>query len=1200
MKRTQLNFLSLILLTCLPAVTTFAALKVEEIKRDNPVDFQDEILPILRNNCLPCHNRTRAKADIVLETPQDILTGNDDGPLAVPGKPEESYLFLVSAHLEEPEMPPVKNKVSAKPLTPKELGLMKLWIQQGVKGEVRKAKPIEWHPIATAVNNPIYAVALSPDGQFAAAGRSNRIDLYHVPTGKHLGEATDDKLPNGQIYEKKPAHLDFVTSLAFAPDSHSLASGSYREIKFWKLDGPRVLKEFKIPASAPIAISSDGQLLGCAHENKVQIWDLSQAKKLRDIEAQTAKVTALSFSADCTKILSGDENGSLRAWSVDDGKLVAQAAIAEKAIQSVAYLSKGNRLVSGHVDNTIRTWEARSSEDVKKIQDARDAAQKALEAIEKEIEEAKKAENPEPIVERLTKEKLEPSKHKLADAQTALDQSGNYKMSRELKAHTKAVHHLIALPSNDNHLLSGSEDGQAILWDTSNGSAVRKFNLGRPITGIAVRPDGKQFAATGGTAYRIWADNGQQVAEPKGDRYANEAALGAEAEAKFAVSELQYREGELKKRTDEQKKAEERLKKAGEAKKKADEQPVAEKKTALEKLETERDSVERQLEVTNKAVEDAQKKYDAQEKARQDADSAFKDAESKLRQPTSIETQTKQALAQQKAALDKLRSARDNISNSKLKPKQDQLDKLTGELDAAAKHENAAKKALTDAGEDEAKIKAANDLLNQAKAKVISLTEQKKKAQNEFGTIQQELQRHEKSLNTSTTAFKEAEEKANVAKAAADKARTLRDMKKKKLDDVGKLTADAKSALDKLKKEQQEPSKKKLADLQKKIDSDRKEFDKINGPLQTAIRELENANLDLERAKSELDKATKLKANAEQLKNKLEIERDEAKKFAAEAEKEILAVSFAPDGTTIATSGADQKVHTWGTSKGEAHDVFDPTSQPINRLYYRPDGSLVTLAADGKVRLWDLRPKWKMARSFGSAVGDSPIIDRVTALDYSPDGKTLASGGGDPSRSGEVLLWNLAEGKLHLDLAGIHSDSVLDIDFSPDGANIATAAADKFVKVTDAIKGSVVRTFEGHTHHVMGVSWRRTGREILSSGADKDLKYWNFENGDRLGKGGGFRKEVTTVHFIGAGTEAIATSAEGKISVVRSGSNISQANSFPNVTKYVHAADVTPDGKLLAAGGQDGTLRIWTIPDRKLVHEFKPPKTGTTAVAEAR
>ena len=319
--------------------------------------------------------------------------------------------------------------------------------------------------------------------------------------------------------------------------------------------------------------------------------------------------------------------------------------------------------------------------------------------------------------------------------------------------------------------------------------------------------------------------------------------------------------------------------------------------------------------------------------------------------------------------------------------------------------------------------------------------------------------------------------------------------------------------------------------MQKKIDSDRKEFDKINGPLQTAIRELENANLDLERAKSELDKATKLKSNAEQLKNKLEIERDEAKKFATEAEKEILAVSFAPDGTTIATSGADQKVHTWGTSKGDAHDVFDPTGQPINRLYYRPDGSLVTLAADGKVRLGP-PPKVENGPKLWLCCWRFSYHRPCDCPRLLTDGKTLASGGGDPSRSGEVLLWNLAEGKLHLDLAGIHSDSVLDIDFSPDGAHIATAAADKFVKVTDAIKGSVVRTFEGHTHHVMGVSWRRTGREILSSGADKDLKYWNFENGDRLGKGGGFRKEVTTVHFIGAGTEAIATSAEGKISVV--------------------------------------------------------------------
>ena len=252
--------------------------------------------------------------------------------------------------------------------------------------------------------------------------------------------------------------------------------------------------------------------------------------------------------------------------------------------------------------------------------------------------------------------------------------------------------------------------------------------------------------------------------------------------------------------------------------------------------------------------------------------------------------------------------------------------------------------------------------------------------------------------------------------------------------------------------------------------------------------------------------------------------------------QKILAVSFAPDGTTIATSGADQKVHTWGTSKGDAHDVFDPNGQPS------------TAALQTRRHTCHPRRRWRSVFGTSAQSGkwlkssgllleilyrpcDCPRSHRTVKLPQEP---------GDPSRSPSL---ELSRRQASSRLAGIHSDSVLDIDFSPDGAHIATAAADKFVKVTDAIKGSVVRTFEGHTHHVMGIS-SLFGREILSSGADKDLKYWNFENGDRLGKGGGFHKEVTTVHFIGAGTEAIATSAEGKISVVRSGSNISQANSF--------------------------------------------------------
>ncbi len=1310
----------ILIATLLTGVTESSAkLQVAEINRKDPVNFQAEILPILRNNCLPCHNRTRAKAEIILETPQDMLKGNDDGPIVVPGKPNESYLFQVSVHTEEPEMPPLKNKVSAKPLSPKELGLLKLWIEQGAKGEVDNVIPINWHAIATGIQNPIYAVAVSPDGQFAAAGRSNRIDVYHVPTGKHVGQLADDKLPNGALYKEKPAHLDVVGSLAFSPDSRTLASGSYREVKFWKLQEPSPLKDFKIPnGDAPTAISPDGKWLAAAQDKIVQLWDLAKGQKTRDLPGQDARVNALAFSADNLQLLSGSENGTLQSWNIADGKPVAQAAIADKPIASVAFLAEGKRLASGHADNIIRTWEARTEEEVKKLKATHDEATKALEAVNQEIgnvqkaaadieqarkdaetalkkmeaslkeTEAKAGEDKAPVdkaraardqakktldektkqaaeakanADKVKADKLEPAKLKLMEAKKAVDQSGSYKMARELKTHSQPVTHLANVPTNGNHLFSGSKDGQAILWDSSKGSSIHRLALGKPISSIAVSADGKRFATAGDNLLRLWAEDGKQIAEVKGDRYALEKVAVSEVEAKFSADELKYREGELKKREDEKKKADERLKKAKEAKEKADKEPVAEKKAELDKMEKERDTTEKEIEATDKTVSEAQKKFDETEKIRVAAESAYKSAEAKVRQPTTLETQANQARDRQKNLASVKQRARDNLVNSQLKPAKQKVEQATATLSTAEKKRNdsdaalktattevdkarqaheAADKAASEAEAMAKKVQETADKPEPEKQQARQAAEAKRKIANDskaahdnlvkskLNPAKQALATADKALATAKagkaaadkalaaagskiksaeTAFaaadktyKDAEKKAADAKVAADKVRATRDQTKKELDAKAKVAGDNRTTLDKLKKEKLEPAKKKLAELQKKIDNARKEFDKINGPLQTAIRELDNSTKDLARAGDALKKANELKVAADAAKKKREETLKVSREQATAAEKPVAAVAFSPDGQTITSTGDDQKLHTWGTAKANPHEVFGNLGQPGRQVAYDMEDRIISVSREGRIQTWSDKPTWKLDRTIGSPVGRSPLIDRVTSLAYSPDGSTLASGGGDPSRSGEVLLWNTADAKLKLDLSGIHSDSVLDIDFSPDGRHIATAAADKFVKVTEVGKGAVVRTFEGHTHHVMGVSWRRTGREILSSGADNEVKYWNFENGDRLGKGGDFKKEVTSIHFIGIGSEAIATSAEGKVSIVRSGSKISQATSLTGATKFVHASDVTPDGRLVAAGGQDGVLRIWTIADKKLVREFKPPESAAPTVAEAK
>src|SRR3954464_1318561 len=114
---------------------------IKELKRRSPVDFESEVLPIFKANCLACHNQTASKADLVLETPQTIRKGGESGPAVVPGKSAESLLLQMASHQKRPLMPPKENKVAASDLKPEELGLIKLWIDQGAKGEVRANIP---------------------------------------------------------------------------------------------------------------------------------------------------------------------------------------------------------------------------------------------------------------------------------------------------------------------------------------------------------------------------------------------------------------------------------------------------------------------------------------------------------------------------------------------------------------------------------------------------------------------------------------------------------------------------------------------------------------------------------------------------------------------------------------------------------------------------------------------------------------------------------------------------------------------------------------------------------------------------------------------------------------------------------------------------------------------------------------------------
>ena len=118
------------------AALTPLAIDRDGVAPSTPVSFQKDILPSFQANCLPCHNQTRAKAGLNLETPASLLRGGDTGPGAVAGKPAESLVLKSAAHqVDDLVMPPAGNKSNARDLTPRELGLLWRLIEQGAKAD---------------------------------------------------------------------------------------------------------------------------------------------------------------------------------------------------------------------------------------------------------------------------------------------------------------------------------------------------------------------------------------------------------------------------------------------------------------------------------------------------------------------------------------------------------------------------------------------------------------------------------------------------------------------------------------------------------------------------------------------------------------------------------------------------------------------------------------------------------------------------------------------------------------------------------------------------------------------------------------------------------------------------------------------------------------------------------------------------------
>ncbi len=105
---------------------------------------------------------------------------------------------------------------------------------------------------------------------------------------------------------------------------------------------------------------------------------------------------------------------------------------------------------------------------------------------------------------------------------------------------------------------------------------------------------------------------------------------------------------------------------------------------------------------------------------------------------------------------------------------------------------------------------------------------------------------------------------------------------------------------------------------------------------------------------------------------------------------------------------------------------------------------------------------------------------------------------------------------------------------------------------------------------------------LASCGADNVIKLWNAETGDQIKTIQGQDKEITSIRYVGQADTLLTTSGDPSVRV--------NDRTLEGVDDFVYAADATPDGQTIIAGGQDSILRVWLAADGKLVHSFAPPE----------
>lgn len=464
-------------------------------------------------------------------------------------------------------------------------------------------------------------------------------------------------------------------------------------------------------------------------------------------------------------------------------------------------------------------------------------------------------------------------------------------------------------------------------------------------------------------------------------------------------------------------------------------------------------------------------------------------------------------------------------------------------------------RALQAAERNVARQKAFVDLL------AARIPELKKEAEKEVEARKKVEEARTKAVEAVAAKAKEVE----AAKAAVTATQTALEETRKAIEEANKRMATLTTEM--------ETKQKAVAEAEKNKTNAEAEVPKHDQALATATEGVERANGLIPKQEQMVASETMVLTTAQQALETLK----------AVTPPVANAIAFDSTGSQVIAAAADQSLHLFDANTGKPVAKLSGAALPYSFVAVT-DQQHVVAKANEQLFTWDLALNWQLERVLG-APDASLFSDRITALDFSPDGQLLAIGSGPPSRYGDVKLINLATGEVQRDMGEVHSDTVLGIRFSPDGRQLATVGADKLCRLFTLGTETPARSFEGHTHHVLAVAWQNDGQTLATASADNSLKTWSIATGERKQSIAGYGKEVTAVDFVGQSDQILSCSVDGQVKL-HNASNAQQVRVFAGANSPLYTLTCSPDGQYVVAGGQSGTIWIWQVSDAKLLRKL--------------